>query len=213
MNATLLVFAKAPVAGRAKTRLIPALGLDGAAALQAALVDDTLARARAAAPRALQLWGSAETEDPALADAARRHGASLFAQPAGDLGARMRAALARATADGPPAIVIGTDAPALDADAIASAGALLAGHDAVLGPADDGGYVLLGLHRAEAALFEGIDWGGGGVLAQTRSRLQRLGWHWAELRSRWDLDRPEDLGRLRQLGPQWQRFLSERGHG
>ena len=207
MRARLLVFGKAPVAGRAKTRLIPALGAEGAARLQARLLDDALARARAAGPCSLELWGAGADPDGMLAAAAERQGAVLRAQCAGDLGRRMHAALAAATADGGPAMVVGTDSPGLSPERIRSADALLATHDAVLGPAEDGGYVLLGLHHAPWTLFDGVAWGTDRVLGDTRTRIRALGWRHAELEPAWDVDRPDDLERVAALGGDWPRVL------
>ena len=94
-------------------------------------------------------------------------------------------------------VVIGTDCPSLQADDIHHAlHALQAGADAVLGPAADGGYYLLGLRRVHEALFRDIAWGSNGVLEATRTNLQRLGWCWRELVERWDVDRPQDVSRL-----------------
>ncbi|MDZ7786728.1 MAG: TIGR04282 family arsenosugar biosynthesis glycosyltransferase [Halofilum sp. (in: g-proteobacteria)] len=207
MNARILVFAKAPVAGRAKTRLIPALGAEGAARLQAALLEDALQRARAAGPIGLELWGTGEDPEEWLPQAAARYGASLHEQCDGDLGARMQGALARATADGTPALIMGTDAPGLSAASIEQAGASLARHDAVLVPALDGGYVLFGMHTAPAALFSGIDWGTDRVLAATRERLRALDWRVDERPPTWDVDRPEDLEQVRALGGRWPAYV------
>ena len=70
----------------------------------------------------------------------------------------------------------------------------------MLVPAEDGGYALIGVRRVARTLFEGVDWGGARVLAQTRRRLKRLGWRWTELRTVWDVDRPDDVRRLRKSG-------------
>ncbi|WP_070987827.1 TIGR04282 family arsenosugar biosynthesis glycosyltransferase [Halofilum ochraceum] len=207
MNVRIVVFAKAPVPGRAKTRLIPALGPEGAARLQAALLEDALQRARAAGPAGLELWGTGDDPQGCLPAAAARHGASLRDQCDGDLGARMQHALACATADGTPALVIGTDAPGLTPARIEQAGESLARHDAVLVPALDGGYVLLGAHAAPAELFTGIDWGTDRVLAATHARLRTLGWRVDERPVVWDVDEPEDLERVRALGGHWPAYL------
>jgi hypothetical protein len=85
----------------------------------------------------------------------------------------------------------------MTADYLARAFALLdGGADAVVGPAEDGGYVLLGLRRMDKRLFEDMAWGTDRVLDQTRERLAVLGWRWQELETLWDVDRPEDLERL-----------------
>lgn len=99
----------------------------------------------------------------------------------------------------PYAVLIGSDCPALSpADLRAAARALKAGADAVLSPAEDGGYALIGLRRVSRRLFDGIAWGRPTVLAQTRAKLRRLRWCWKELRTVWDVDRPEDVARLRK---------------
>jgi rSAM/selenodomain-associated transferase 1 len=197
LTTPVLVFAKAPVAGEAKTRLIPALGAAGAAALHERLVDRALATAVAAAVGPVELCCTPDDPHPALAALARMHGASLAAQGAGDLGARMNAAFRRALAGAPAAIVIGCDCPALTPEHLRAAAAALAGGvDAVLAPAEDGGYVLIGLARGAPSLFERIAWGGPTVMAETRARLAALGLRWQELATLWDVDRPADLDRL-----------------
>jgi len=206
----IVVFARAPVPGHTKTRLIPALGAEGAAALHRALLRHALEAASAAAPGRLELWGAGDDPQGELAALAARTGASLHRQPGGELGTRMRTALDAAVARHGSALVIGSDCPWLDADALHEAQAALERHDAVLGPADDGGYVLLGMRRVDAALFDDIPWGTGHVLALTRARLASLGWSWHELPSRSDVDRPSDLAALRALGGPWSALAAER---
>ena len=130
----------------------------------------------------------------------QRHGIEGVTQCEGDLGARMQHAAMTALATNLRVLLIGTDCPALmPADLRAAAGALAA-HDAVLIPAEDGGYVLLGLNRWDARLFTNIAWGDDQVLAATRQRLAALDWRWQELPRLWDVDRPEDFARLRSSG-------------
>jgi hypothetical protein len=198
----IIVFARAPVAGAAKTRLIPALGAAGAAALHERLVDHALATAVEAAVGPVELCCTPDEAHPALAGLARTHGATLAAQGPGDLGQRMHAALARTLDSVRAAILIGSDCPALTAQHLRTAAAALAGgDDAVLAPAEDGGYVLIGLKRAPSALFERMHWGESTVMAETRERLAALGLRWRELETLWDVDRPEDLARLRGALP------------
>lgn len=203
MTTPILVFAKAPVAGEVKTRLIPALGAAGAAAFHERLVDRTLATAAAAAIGPVELCCAPDAAHPFFDACSRAHGASLGEQGAGDLGERMHRAFVRALAAAPAAIVIGCDCPALGSHHLRDAAAALAGGaDAVLAPAEDGGYVLIGLAGADARvfarLFERIAWGGPDVLAATRARLAGAGRHWHELDALWDVDRPEDLARVRR---------------
>ena len=192
-----IVFAKAPVAGTVKTRLAGALGAAGAARLAARMLESTTACALEAAVGPVEVCCAPDRSHPAFTALAAGGTVGLSEQGDGDLGHRMHRALERALASQPGAIVIGTDAPALDADYLREAASALTRHDAVIGPAVDGGYVLIGLRRtAPAALFDGIDWSTSRVLAQTRERLDRLGLGWAELAPLHDIDEPADLRHL-----------------
>jgi hypothetical protein len=194
-DARLMIFAKAPVAGAAKTRLAPALGEQGAADLHARLTERILHTAVTANLAPVELWCSPDCSHSffqAIAGTVERR-----VQHGQDLGDRMAYAFDAALGRQPYAVVIGTDCPAMTADYLARAFALLdGGADAVVGPAEDGGYVLLGLRRMDKRLFEGVAWGTDRVLDQTRERLAVLGWRWQELETLWDVDRPEDLERL-----------------
>jgi glycosyltransferase A (GT-A) superfamily protein (DUF2064 family) len=108
-----------------------------------------------------------------------------------------------------PFRLIGADCPELAARDLRRADRLLrAGCDAVIAPAEDGGYALIALRRCSPLLFEGIGWGGPDVYAETLRRLERLGWRWRALRTVWDLDRPEDLPRLGRVRLRSRRFSS-----
>lgn len=191
---TLAVLARAPVPGFAKTRLIPRLGAEGAAALHALLVERTLRTAAQAGFAELALWCAPSGHHPFFRACAALGPFRLAAQPAGGLGARMHAAFAAALAPGAPVVLVGTDAPALSVPLLREAGAALrAGADAVVVPAEDGGYALLGLARLDRALFDGVPWGTGEVLEATRARLAHLGFTCRELAPVRDVDRPEDV--------------------
>ena len=196
-----IVFAKAPRPGMVKTRLVPLLGTEGAAALHARLVKRTLATARAAAFGTIELHCAPDADDPFFRFCGGHYGVTVAAQAEGDLGARMLAAFAAALASHPRALLIGSDCPALTARYLRRAERTLRdGADAVFGPCEDGGYALIGLTRTDARLFDGIAWGGADVMAETRARLGALGWHWRELETLWDVDRPEDYVRLLDSG-------------
>jgi uncharacterized protein len=198
VSCSLHLLARAPVPGKVKTRLIPALGAEGACSLQRLLLERTLAlSADGFAERFLWLDDLPDAELQALADDL---GWTLMEQPVGDLGERMRRIAILGLADSEAVVLIGNDCPALDAGYLASARAALQQHCAVLGPAEDGGYVLLGLRRVDPLLFSAIPWGSEHVLALTRTRLQQLAWKHHELQMLWDVDRPEDLVRLAALG-------------
>lgn len=199
-DVALIVFARAPVPGRVKSRLVPLLGEQGAARLHAHLVERTLRTAVAAAIGRVELYCSPGINSPYFRKIQKRFRIGLRPQGRGNLGERMYRALRRH----PGAVLIGSDCPALrPADLRAAARALRSGADAVLSPAEDGGYLLIGLcgqRRVPRRLFDGVSWGSGRVLEQTRRRLARLGWRWTELRTLWDVDRPDDVARLRRSG-------------
>jgi rSAM/selenodomain-associated transferase 1 len=196
-----LVFAKAPVAGEVKTRLIPSLGAAGAARLHELLVRHTLTAVRDAALGDIVLCCSPDCAHPFFQQRAREFDVRLQPQSAGNLGDRMHSAMSQALASYGRVLLAGTDCPALDVEALKAAAAGLApGTDLVFVPAGDGGYVLIGARRITPAVFDGIDWDSAGVMQQTRDRLQALGWNWREQPALWDVDRPADLDRLRESG-------------
>ena len=200
MQVDIAIFARAPVAGRAKTRLIPRLGAEGAAALQHALIRRSLRTALAANLGSVFLWCTPDCDHPAFSGSSEQFGVPLYPQHGADLGARMFHAFTRLCRRG-EALAIGTDCPALTVGELhAAAGALREGNDAVFVPAEDGGYVLVGLRHPIASLFHGIPWGSDRVMDQTRAHLRRAGLRWRELTPSWDVDRPEDLDRLRASG-------------
>lgn len=195
-DARILVFAKAPVTGGVKTRLIPALGAEAAADLHARLTLRTLEMAVAAGVAPVEVWCSPDRDHPFFRDLAL----PMEVQRGEDLGERMANAMASALARSRFAILIGTDIPALTADYLSEAANRLAlGCDAVVGPAEDGGYVLVGLRRSEPRIFHGIPWGSERVLEATRARFAELGQQWHELPWLWDVDRVEDLERAQAL--------------
>ena len=182
-----------------KTRLVPLLGEKGAARLHARLVERTLRTALASGFDNVDLYCSPGINNTFFMKNKKRFGVCLRSQGRGDLGDRMYRAFKRVLRRHPYAVLIGSDCPALTpADLRAAARALTAGADAVLSPAEDGGYALIGLRRVSRRLFDGIAWGGPTVLEHTRARLRRLRWRWKELRTVWDVDRPEDVARLRK---------------
>ena len=188
------VFARTPVAGAAKTRLIPLLGAEGAAQLQAQLTRLALARALAVAPDRTTLWLAGDRAE--LRDAP---GVPVHPQCGDDLGARMAQAFEALLPQHDAVLLIGTDCPTQTADDLRDAARALHAHDMVLQPAEDGGYVLIGFARRVLAharrwqtVFEGITWGTENVLAQTRARVADAGMRVAMLDARPDLDLPQD---------------------
>lgn len=194
-RAAVCVMAKAPVPGRAKTRLSPPLSPEGAARLAAAFAIDTwsaaasLADARPLLARA----GPLERFPPPLCEA------ESFPQPEGDLGARIEGVAAAGLERAEVAILIGSDLPGLPVAYLEQARAALAERDAVLGPSADGGYYLIGLRRRVPGLLRGIPWSSPATRRATAERLRRAGMPAAEIARFDDVDEPQDLVRLRGL--------------
>ena len=188
-ESVVIVFARAPLAGRVKTRLVPRLGAAGAARLQERLVRAAL---RIASRRPTELHVT------------RRHAffrslkVRLRMQRGGNLGERMHHALRGALRRYRSAVLIGADCPALTpADLRRAVRWLQAGIDVVFAPAEDGGYALIAARRISAQVFAEVEWGSAEVLAQTIRNLERARLRHRLLRTVWDVDRPADLERLR----------------
>ncbi len=189
------VFARAPVPGEAKTRLVPKLGAEGAAKLHARLVERMLRTASRAGPGPVTLWCAGSPDHPFFRACAETFGVRLVEQAPGDLGERMHAVFVERA--GRPALLAGTDCPAITTDHLrACARALAEGDDAVFLPAEDGGYGLVGLNRPVPEIFRDMTWSTDTVMAETRARLRALGLVWREPATIWDVDRPEDADRL-----------------
>jgi len=202
----IVILAKAPVPGLAKTRLIPLLGPGGAAQLQAWMIRRAVRTALAAGLGPVTLWCMPDDQHPeflACANAPENAGRlTLRVQPAGDLGERMLAAVA--TEPGVAGtLIIGTDCPLMTAATLQAAAQILReGDDAVVVPAEDGGYVLIGLTRPVPEVFAGVAWGSAEVMASTRQRLDAAGLRWRKLPTHWDVDLPADVERLRVVLPE-----------
>lgn len=181
------IFAKPPVAGQVKTRLAAALGPERAADLARAFLDDTIAAVTALpwAQAALATTEAIESQLPVLL------------QGEGDLGARIERVLRAALQRAPFAIAIGADAPALPARLLEAARAALEDVDAVIGPADDGGFYLLGLRACPEGLLADVPWSTSDTFTRTVERLRARGLRAHVLESWFDVDRVQDLDRLR----------------
>lgn len=191
-DTTICIFTKPPRPGGTKTRLIPALGAEQAARVAEALLADAIDAARGV-PNATVVISSTEPfnpPEPALA---------VWGQPKGDLGIRLETTLQCALARSSQALAIGADTPGLTPAKLQRALQLLQSRDAVLGPAKDGGYYLVGLRRCPDGLFEGIRWSTRATRSDTLRRFKLFGISHA-LAPRWfDLDTPEDLAQVEYL--------------
>ena len=202
VSATVIqVFARAPVPGQTKTRLIPAFGAEGAAKIHLHLLRQTATVVSRAECGTSELWCMPDDSHPEFRRLERAFGIPLHQQVGADLGARLGHAVQAGLERSTGVILIGTDCPDLSTyDLEQAAQHLHRGVDAVLGPATDGGYYLLALRRFAPNLFADIAWGTDRVLGQTRKRLRDLRWHWRELRELADVDRPEDVRGCPELG-------------
>jgi len=193
------ILTKSPVPGRVKTRLAMMLGVEGAARLHERFVTQTVEVAAAAATGPITIWADPDERHPFFQALAQRFPLAFACQPEGDLGARMHAAIAEASG---PTIVIGTDCPLLNAQHLRDAAEVLrGGADAVVFPAEDGGYALIGARRPIVELFTDMAWSTDAVMLETRQRLRHLGLSWREpVQHLWDVDRPTDVMRMRREG-------------
>jgi len=182
---TLSVFAKAPIPGHVKTRLRPVLDEEQAARLAAAFVRDTLLKAAQLGPPVTVYYAG----DRALLVPLAPPNVRWAEQAGGDLGARMACVPA-------PCLILGADSPHLPLSLLSAALAAVPAYDVVLGPAEDGGYFLIGLRAPQPALFEGIAWGTEAVLAETLAKAAALTLSVSLTPPWYDLDTPDDLHRL-----------------
>jgi rSAM/selenodomain-associated transferase 1 len=199
-SVSIAILAKAPIPGFAKTRLIPAIGAHAAAVLQERLTERTVATAFAAGIGPVTLCCEPDATHDTFLKMVARMKITLRQQPQGDLAARMRVAFAGSTG---PVLLIGSDCPALTEAHLRSAAlALRDGNDVVLIPAERGGYVLLGMRKAQPALFSKIAWDGSNVLADTRARIVEQRLMLVERPPLWDVDTEIDLARLEREFPE-----------
>ncbi len=193
-TAGLLVFTRTPVSGSVKTRLSSDIGADHAAAVYAELLRRTLETARYSSVRDIELWCTPTTQHPVLSGLGKNFSLTLQTQAGADLGERMCFAMEQAMQIYRHVVLIGSDCIDLSAaDIDLAVDKLAQGYDVVLGPALDGGYYLVGLSSLYRQLFDGIEWGTGEVLQETRERIAQAELKLYELPARRDLDRLEDL--------------------
>ena len=193
-NGVLCLFTKAPIPGKVKTRLIPAIGEEKANELYRSLLNRTLSTACSSNFAKVRLYSTPDIEHPFLQECADKFEVELCLQKGQDLGERMSNALIEGLDEYDFSAVIGCDCPWITVDDLAQVSVgLTTKSDVVLGPAKDGGYYLLGLKSPQRMLFVDMSWGASTVLAETRRRLQAANLSWNELNEYSDIDRPEDL--------------------
>lgn len=199
-------FARLPRPGAVKTRLQPALTAEAACAVHCELLQKVAADLLAARLGAVELWLDDAGEHPALRRCLDAGLCGPFRQRGEDLGARMENALLDGLRRAGAVILTGSDCPGLDPGYLRGAAAALAHCDVLFGPAEDGGFVLLGCRRMETGLFAGVPWGTAQALAESEARVAARGWVTRRLPLRFDIDTPQDLRR-------WRRLQAEAGSG
>lgn len=188
----IIIFAKAPRPGQAKTRLIPALGAAGAAALAERMLIHTVRQAELARLGRVELC-CAPLDDPAWQGLHLPETVIMSDQGTGALGERMARASQRVLSAHESVLLIGTDCPGLTAERLREVARALSRSDAVMVPAVDGGYVALGLRRFDSRVFEEIPWSTSEVAARTLERFSHLRWRHHVLAAEHDIDEPADL--------------------
>lgn len=192
----IIIFAREPVTGQVKTRLIPALGEEGATSLYKQLLNVTIKNVIAADLSPVNLCITPDSRITFFSQMSCSASFELSVQVGNDLGERMYNALERALKNYSKAILIGTDCPFLSSDDLQQAISALDEHDMVFSPAKDGGYVLVGAKKVNPVIFEHIDWGTDKVMEKTRETLLKHHINWLELTEQHDIDVEDDLRKL-----------------
>jgi len=201
-DAVLMIFCKAPIAGQVKTRLTTELTAEQAMQVHIELTQKTLQLATQNNLCPVQLWCTPSTDHSFFTASAQTYHAILQQQKGDNLGERMNNAFCLALNSYSRALLIGCDCPSLTIqDLEAALIALNQRRCCVLAPAEDGGYVLIGLNQPHPELFDDMPWGTELVLAHTRARLKQYNLRYHALKQQWDLDTPKDLERYRALTP------------
>ncbi len=191
----IVVFCKAPEPGQVKTRLASSVGEAEACRVHEALATRMISEAVASNLAPVELWCSPSTDHPFF----ERFDVPRYLQQGADLGERMHCAIDGASGRADAVVLVGTDCPPIDRDYLDLALSSLESADAVLGPAEDGGYGLIGLRRPRLSLFSDMAWSTASVAAITVERFEQASLRYCCLPTIWDVDRPEDLRRWREL--------------
>ncbi|MFK7732001.1 MAG: TIGR04282 family arsenosugar biosynthesis glycosyltransferase [Pseudomonadales bacterium] len=197
----ILIFARAPRLGRVKTRLNKALPPDKVLDLHKRLLKHALANVMKVSGVQVELWvdenpsdlffEQLQTEFPEI---------SIYLQAPGDLGAKMLHALSQSVDERQASVIIGSDCPAIDSYYIQASLNALEDQDLVIGPASDGGYVLIGTKHKSLPVFDGIDWGTEQVLQQTLQIAVQSDFRVRLMAELNDVDEPYDLGEAHRFG-------------
>jgi len=189
----LVIFAKSPLPGKVKTRLIPVLGKEGACQLYKSMAQKIITNLSSANVCHVHLYIHPVINHGFFKDLQKANELTMFQQEGKDLGDRMSHAIDVSLKDHAKVIIIGTDCPEYSADYIEQAIYGLDDKDVVIGPAKDGGYVLIGMKQPHSHLFTQIDWGKSTVLDKTLKKIDEISLHYQLLQALHDIDVPADL--------------------
>ena len=203
----LILFAKAPLPGQVKTRLLPELNPDEAAQVATELIEHTARLAEAFWPGPIVLCTWPDTDHPLFQELARTSSMTITEQESGDLGQKMNAALTPYTSVGTPAAVMGCDVPHCPADILRDAGNLLEQGRDVIGPSMDGGYYLIGLQRPLGRIFDSVDWGSNSALRTTLANALDCGVRFEHLPPLQDVDSYTDLVKVAEHFPDLRKWI------
>ncbi len=198
-DCVIIIFSKIPVAGQVKTRLIPSIGKENANKLYIDLFENTMNVAQSSEISDIQLWCAPSSKGSFFERYNEHINISLYDQVGNNLGERMHFAIKTALKGYGSCILIGCDCPGLLSEDIEQAYRYLKNNNAVIGPANDGGYYLVATNSIDKALFNNIKWSSEHVIERTRRNMKKLGWQWKELRTLIDVDTPSDLGLLNDI--------------
>ena len=203
-DSRIVILCKAPIAGTVKTRLVPPLTNEEAMGFHIELATRIISMTQTSGLAPVRLWGAPDLNHPFFEQVVDARVTTTSVQEGRDLGERMDVAIARSLAEPEvtSAILIGTDCINLDEAYLECALQSLVDSEACLGPAEDGGYGLIGLRKPESRVFEGMEWGTDSVCAETARAMNKCFDNWQLLSLLWDVDRPEDLERYNNLAAQ-----------
>lgn len=190
----IIVLAKAPISGYAKTRMIPQLGKAGAAELQQRLLQQTINMCHQAQLADIDLYCSPDTQQPIFGQLQQQYAINLYQQQGNDIGQRMYQAITEGLQHADKVVLVGTDCPSLETSHLKSAfDSLKPQSPLAIAPAEDGGYVLMAATAIHPSIFQNIHWSSSHVYAQTCQAIKQLGWLHTQLDTLRDLDTPDDL--------------------
>ena len=204
-SSRILIFGREPVLGQVKSRLEPELGAEGCLALYREMLSRILGTLRDSNLAPLELWVSSNPTHKLFLKYCNKK--DIYLQKGKDLGKKMAYAVSKSlnSGDVDGLVVVGSDCPAMEQGYVAEALHVLYCKrnkvDVVIGPALDGGYVLIALKRPQVRIFQDIEWGTGRVMQQTLARIEAAGLRYKLLEPLWDVDGPEDLKCLESVDP------------